>query len=69
MRQRLQDSSKTSFAVVTIPTKLGAAESKRLMAELSSQNVLVTDLIVNQCVNSGKIVLLFITLILNYSII
>ena len=53
MRSRLQDSSKTNFVVVTVPTKLGVAESKRLMTELVSQNVLVTDVVVNQCVASG----------------
>lgn len=53
MRTQLQDSEKTSFVVVTVPTKLGAAESKRLMSELASQKVLVTDLVVNQCVASG----------------
>ena len=51
MRTRLQDSSKTSFVVVTIPTKLGVAESKRLVSELDSQGVSVTDIVVNQCVD------------------
>lgn len=50
LRSRLQDSSTTSFVVVTIPTKLGISESKRLMAELKSQGISVTDVVVNQCV-------------------
>jgi arsenite-transporting ATPase len=50
MRQRLQDSEKTKFVVVTIPTKLSVAESKRLVTELISQSVAVTDVVVNQCV-------------------
>ena len=50
LRSRLQDSSTTSFVVVTIPTKLGVSESKRLMTELKSQGVSVTDVVVNQCV-------------------
>ena len=51
LRSRLQDSSTTSFVVVTIPTKLGISESKRLMSELGSQGVSVTDVVVNQCVD------------------
>lgn len=50
MRTRLQNPEKTSFVVVTVPTKLGVAESKRLMQDLAEQNVLVTDVVVNQCV-------------------
>lgn len=50
LRSRLQDSSSTSFVVVTIPTKLGVSESKRLIAELNSQGVSVTDVVVNQCI-------------------
>lgn len=50
LRSRLQDSSSTSFVVVTIPTKLGVSESKRLISELKSQGVSVTDVVVNQCV-------------------
>ena len=51
LRTKLQDSSSTRFVVVTIPTKLGVSESKRLMTELDSQGVSVTDIIVNQCVD------------------
>ena len=50
LRTRLQDPSATSFVVVTIPTKLGVSETKRLMSELTSQGVSVTDVVVNQCV-------------------
>lgn len=50
LRSKLQDSSSTRFVVVTIPTKLGVSESKRLMTELGSQGVSVTDVVVNQCV-------------------
>lgn len=53
LQKTLQDSSKTSFVVVSVPTKLSVAESKRLMAELSSQGVAVTDVVVNQCVAGG----------------
>jgi arsenite/tail-anchored protein-transporting ATPase len=51
LRSRLQDPSATSFVVVTIPTKLGVSESKRLLSELSSQRVSVTDVVVNQCIS------------------
>jgi arsenite/tail-anchored protein-transporting ATPase len=50
LRDRLQDDKKTRFVVVTVPTKLGVAESKRLVKELQSQKVSVTDVVVNQCV-------------------
>lgn len=52
LKHRLTDAQSTSFVVVTIPTKLGVAESKRLMGELASQGVSVTDIVVNQCVSS-----------------
>ena len=55
MQARLQDADKTRFVVVTIPTKLGVAESKRLVAELGSQGVSVTDIVVNQCVGTMNI--------------
>jgi arsenite/tail-anchored protein-transporting ATPase len=50
LRATLQNPNETSFVVVTVPTKLGIAESKRLITELTSQNVRVTDVVVNQCV-------------------
>ena len=49
LRDRLKDQELTSFAVVTVPTKLGVAESERLIKELTSQGVAVSDVIVNQC--------------------
>jgi arsenite-transporting ATPase len=54
LRTRLQDSQKTSFVVVTIPTTLSVAESKRLMTELDSQGVAVTDVVVNQCIDNEE---------------
>jgi len=50
LRNTLSDSLKTNFLIVTIPTKLGVAESKRLLTELRSQNVQVSDIVVNQCI-------------------
>eukprot|EP00547_Thalassionema_nitzschioides_P004592 CAMPEP_0194208800 /NCGR_PEP_ID=MMETSP0156-20130528/7144_1 /TAXON_ID=33649 /ORGANISM="Thalassionema nitzschioides, Strain L26-B" /LENGTH=763 /DNA_ID=CAMNT_0038935837 /DNA_START=73 /DNA_END=2364 /DNA_ORIENTATION=- len=52
LQTRLQDSQKTSFMVVTIPTKLSILESKRLIQELGSQGITVSDVVVNQCVGS-----------------
>eukprot|EP00957_Ditylum_brightwellii_P154449 11753814-Ditylum_brightwellii.AAC.1 len=54
LRNRLQDSDSTRFVVVTIPTKLGTAESKRLMTELGSQGIDVTDIVVYQCVGKSN---------------
>jgi len=54
LRTRLQDSEKTNFVVVTIPTTLSVAESKRLMTELDSQGVAVTDVVVNQCMDNEE---------------
>ena len=67
LRSRLQDSSTTSFVVVTIPTKLGVSESKRLIKELGSQGVSVTDVVVNQCVGDfeGKTSLFFLSRLLH----
>jgi arsenite/tail-anchored protein-transporting ATPase len=50
LQNRLKNAEKTSFVVVSIPTKLSVAESKRLITELTSQGVSVTDVVVNQCV-------------------
>lgn len=50
LRQRLANGDQTKFVVVTVPTKLGVAESKRLVKELSTQGVRVTDIVVNQCI-------------------
>ena len=50
LRERLTNSDRTSFVIVTIPTKLGVAETKRLMGELADQGVAVTDVVINQCV-------------------
>ena len=52
LRTRLKNTEKTSFVVVSIPTKLSVAESKRLITDLSNQGVSVTDVIVNQCVGN-----------------
>lgn len=51
LRARLQNAESTHFVVVTVPTKLGVAESKRLIDELASQQVSVTDIVINQCVD------------------
>lgn len=50
LKATLSDSTQTSFVVVSIPTKMSVAESKRLVVELTNQGVPVTDIVVNQCV-------------------
>ena len=50
LEQRLKDSTETSFVVVTIPTKLAVSESKRLVTELTSQGIAVTNVVINQSV-------------------
>ena len=52
LRSRLRDPIRTRFVVVTIPTRLAVAESKRLLSELQSQQVRVTDVVINQCVGT-----------------
>jgi len=52
LQTTLKDSSKTSFMVVSIPTKMSVSESKRLMQELIEQGIRVSDVVVNQCVGS-----------------
>lgn len=46
----LQNEDTTRFVVVTVPTILSVAETKRLVTELARQSVAVTDIVVNQCV-------------------
>ena len=50
LRANLQNQQSTRFVVVTVPTVLGVAETKRLVSELNAQAVSVTDIVVNQCV-------------------
>jgi len=52
MEVALRDQSRTNFLVVTIPTKLAVAESKRLVADLTSQGIAVNDIVINQCVTA-----------------
>ena len=53
LRMRLEDSSRTKFVVVTIPTILSVRESTRLMGELGDRGMCVSDVVVNQCVGGG----------------
>ena len=52
MEAALRDDSRTSFLVVTIPTKLAVAESKRLVSDLTSKGITVSDIVMNQCVTA-----------------
>ena len=49
----LQQADATRFVVVTVPTVLSVAESKRLVSELQRQSIAVTDMVVNQCVTTA----------------
>lgn len=46
----LEDSKRTQFCVVTIPTDLAMAESERLVASLQKDRVVVNNMIVNQII-------------------
>jgi arsenite/tail-anchored protein-transporting ATPase len=50
LRTTIQNSELTKFVVVTVPTQLAVAESKRLINELQHQSIMVSDLIINQCI-------------------
>eukprot|EP00536_Pseudo-nitzschia_multiseries_P007744 jgi/Psemu1/196322/e_gw1.184.95.1 len=50
MEVALRDAERTKFLVVTIPTKLAVAESKRLVSDLTSKGIMVSDIVMNQCV-------------------
>lgn len=52
MEGALRDQFRTNFIVVTIPTKLAVAESKRLVSDLTSQGIAVSNVVVNQCVTA-----------------
>ena len=53
LRRQLKDSESTDFVIVSIPTTLSVNESKRLMKELTDQEVKVSNIVINQCVVSG----------------
>jgi arsenite-transporting ATPase len=50
LEKNLKDNSKTSFLVVTVPTKLAVDETRRLVTELTSQGIAVNNVVVNQCI-------------------
>lgn len=52
MKALLKDSEKTQFAVVTIPTALAVAESKRLISSLRKQGVYISCLLCNQILST-----------------
>ena len=51
MKALLKDHHQTQFVIVTIPTVLAVAESKRLVTELQTENVKVSSIICNQVLN------------------
>jgi arsenite/tail-anchored protein-transporting ATPase len=50
VKQTLQDPSRTQFVVVTIPTTLAVAESKRLITSLQEENIKVSSILCNQII-------------------
>ena len=50
VKSTLQDSSLTQFVVVTIPTSLAVAESKRLVQSLQKENIKVSSILCNQII-------------------
>ena len=52
LKDALTDSSRSSFVVVTAPTKLASLESQRLITELKSRNIAVNYLIANQILST-----------------
>ena len=54
LQQTLKDKDRTSFIIVTIPTKLAVEESKRLLKELNREGIAVNHIVVNQCVEGDN---------------
>lgn len=48
LRDLFKNQDATEFCIVTIPTQLAIAESKRLLAALKTQGVAVRNIVVNQ---------------------
>lgn len=48
LRDLFRNQDATEFCVVTIPTQLAIAESKRLLAALGEQGIAVRNIVVNQ---------------------
>lgn len=48
MKALFRDASQTEFIIASIPTQLGIAESRRLLATLQEENIPCKRIIVNQ---------------------
>eukprot|EP00904_Undaria_pinnatifida_P003458 jgi/Undpi1/13112/HiC_scaffold_8.g02774.m1 len=53
LRDLFKNQDATEFCIVTIPTQLAIAESKRLLAALNTQGVAVRNIVVNQVVDAS----------------
>ena len=53
LQRLLTDPEVTDFVVVAIPSRLSVAESARLLSSLVSQDVPVSQLVVNQIITEG----------------
>ncbi|CAN0314600.1 unnamed protein product [Ectocarpus sp. 12 AP-2014] len=51
LRDLFKNQDATEFCIVTIPTQLAIAESKRLLEALNTQGVAVRNIVVNQIVS------------------
>ena len=54
VRDLFQNNERTEFIVVTIPTVMAISESKDLVEELKSTNILVNNIIVNQVIQKSE---------------
>lgn len=54
LRDLFRNQDATEFCIVTIPTQLAIAESKRLLAALGEQGVAVRNVVVNQVILVSK---------------
>lgn len=57
VRSLFRDAAQTEFVIATIPTQLGIAESRRLLAALQEETIPCKRIIVNQvclCVSGGS---------------
>jgi arsenite-transporting ATPase len=55
LQSLLHNHKETEFAVVTIPTALAVAETRRLVQSLSEEDILVRRLVVNQLIQEQKL--------------
>lgn len=60
MQKVLKDKSQTEFLVVTIPTSLAVAESRRLVSSLKAEDIFVSGILCNQVIINSSFFVFFI---------